>query len=100
AIVVPSFQESFGITILEGMATAKPIIAAKAGGIIEFVKNEENGLLFDPKNPVDLTKAVMRIKDNLKLARRISSRARKMVEKNYSWGIITQKILKIYDKLI
>ncbi|MFQ5821066.1 MAG: glycosyltransferase family 4 protein [Candidatus Heimdallarchaeota archaeon] len=100
AIVVPSFQESFGITILEGMATAKPIIAAKAGGIIEFVKNGENGLLFDPKNPVDLTKAVMRIKDNLKLARRISTQARKMVEKNYSWSVITQKILKIYDKLI
>ncbi|MFQ6126167.1 MAG: glycosyltransferase family 4 protein [Candidatus Heimdallarchaeota archaeon] len=99
-IVVPSFQESFGITILEGMATAKPIIAAKTGGIIEFVKNKENGLLFDPKNPIDLAKAVMRIKDNLKLARRISTRSRKIVEKNYSWGVITQKILKIYDKLI
>lgn len=100
AIVVPSFQESFGITILEGMASAKPIIAAKAGGIIEFVKNGENGLLFDPKNPVELTKAIMRLKDNLKLARRISSRARKMVEKKYSWNVVTQKILKIYDKLI
>ena len=99
-IVVPSFQESFGITILEGMASKKPIAAANAGGIVEFVKDGVNGVLFNPKNHVELANAILKVKDDEKFARTISSRARKMAETKYSWNSVAHRIIKVYDKMI
>jgi glycosyltransferase involved in cell wall biosynthesis len=100
AIVIPSYQESFGITILEGMASAKPIIAACAGGIVEFVKDGKNGILFNPKDPMGLAKAMLKVKDSQKLTRQISSWARNTAKTKYSWKSVARGILKIYDKLI
>ena len=42
-------NEDYGYVTLEGMASGKPIIAAHdSGGVLEFVKHEENGLILEP----------------------------------------------------
>lgn len=46
--VHPSMVESQGISILEAMALSKPVVAAASLGPMEFIKNEENGILVQP----------------------------------------------------
>ena len=51
AVYYAPYQEDYGYVTLEAMASAKPVIAAKdSGGVLEFVRHEENGLVVDPNS--------------------------------------------------
>jgi len=46
----PSISETFGNVVLESLASGTPVVAAKAGGPVDIVKDNENGFLVEPKN--------------------------------------------------
>jgi glycosyltransferase involved in cell wall biosynthesis len=46
--VLPSFSEGFGIAVVEAMLMKVPVLCSNVGGIPEFVKDNENGWLFNP----------------------------------------------------
>ncbi len=49
AVYYAPFDEDYGYVTLEAMASGRPVIAAKdSGGVLEFVKHEETGLVVDP----------------------------------------------------
>ncbi len=57
--VLPSRQESFGIAILEAMASRKAVIATRVGGVPEIIRHMENGFLVDAESPQELARAVV-----------------------------------------
>lgn len=59
--VLPSFSEGFGIAAAEAMFLKIPVLCSNVGGIPEFVKDGENGWLFDPKNSTQLTEKLNQI---------------------------------------
>lgn len=59
--VLPSFSEGFGIAAAEAMFLKIPVLCSRVGGIPEFVKDGENGWLFDPKNSTELTEKLNQI---------------------------------------
>ena len=46
--VLPSRLEGWGLSLMEAMATQKPVVASKVGGIPEFITNRYNGFLIKP----------------------------------------------------
>jgi len=50
--VLPSYSEGFGIAAVEAMFQKVPVLCSNVGGIPEFVKENENGWLFNP-NDID-----------------------------------------------
>ena len=48
--IFPSISETFGNVVLESLASGTPVVAAKAGGPVDIVKEGENGFLVEPKN--------------------------------------------------
>lgn len=58
-MIHPSIEEPFGIAILEGMRAGLPIIASRVGGIPEVIRENETGLLVEPKNPDAIAAAVI-----------------------------------------
>ena len=48
AVVVPSMGEGFGMVALEAMERARPVIAARIGGLGELVRDGETGVLVPP----------------------------------------------------
>ncbi|WP_300598773.1 glycosyltransferase [Niabella sp.] len=53
--VLPSYSEGFGIAAVEAMFLKIPVLCTNIGGISEFVRDGENGWLFDPYNVEQLT---------------------------------------------
>lgn len=64
-IVVPSREkESFGLVATEAMLSKKPVIAANHGGLVEIIKSNETGYLFEANNAIDLSKKIELLLEN------------------------------------
>ena len=50
--VMPSHLEGLGTSVLDALCCGLPVIAARAGGIPEIVKDGVNGLLVEPETPI------------------------------------------------
>ena len=68
-MILPSKSESFGLSALEAMACGVPVIASRAGGLPEVIKDGVSGILFEPGNVDDaIEKALALINNPKKLA--------------------------------
>ena len=50
--------EPFGLVIVEGMLAQKPVIATRAGGAVEIIRDGETGLLVAPGSVLELRKSI------------------------------------------
>ena len=94
-LLVPSWEEPFGIVILESMATGIPVISTSAGGPLDIVRPGTNGLLVPPRNPPALVAAVRTLSD-LRLRASIVEHARKHVEAAYDIQKVIPRIEAFY----
>lgn len=53
--------ESFGIVLLEAMATGKPVVASRIPGYDQVIVDGVNGLFFDPRDPRSIARAIIRV---------------------------------------
>lgn len=61
-VVVPSeWYDNLPMIVCQAFSAGKPVIASRINGIPEFVRHEENGLLFSPGNPSDLRQCMQRV---------------------------------------
>ncbi|OGN01206.1 MAG: hypothetical protein A3I26_03650 [Candidatus Yanofskybacteria bacterium RIFCSPLOWO2_02_FULL_43_10] len=56
-------EEDFGIVPLESMASGRPVIAYRAGGVAETVAENETGIFFNEQNPESLQAAIEKFHD-------------------------------------
>lgn len=90
--------ESFGIVLLEAMASGKPIVASRNEGYQAVVSAKE-GILVEPKNVVQLAKAIIGLMDNKKKRLQMGLAGRKKAE-NYSWKNVTKQLVDYYEEVL
>lgn len=62
ALVLPSrWEENMPLSLLEAMAAGTAVVAPRAGGIPEVVRDGENGILFESRNVSSLVMALRRL---------------------------------------
>jgi glycosyltransferase involved in cell wall biosynthesis len=98
--VSASVLEGFGLSILEAMAAGKPVVAARSGGVLDFVKNGENGLLVEPRNWKQLSKAISYLASDESLRKEMGLLNKGYVNRNLTWTHSAQKAVGTYRPLI
>lgn len=73
--VLTSKTEGLPNVLLEAMAAARPVVAAKVGGVPEIITHGDTGMLVDTRNPEDFAKNVLRLLDNRDEAVRLGANA-------------------------
>jgi glycosyltransferase involved in cell wall biosynthesis len=97
-LVLPSRLEGLPMVVLEAMAQAKPVVATDVGGTAEAVVDGETGLLVPPGDPHALAEAIRRLIDDPELARRLGEAGRRRVEREFSAGVMTARVLEVLDE--
>ncbi len=94
---VPSkgFVEGFGIVFLEASACGKPIVAGKAGGSEEAVKDKITGLLVDPLNDKEILSSIEKLLEDHQVRKKLGSSGRKRVENEFTWDIKRKQFMDI-----
>ncbi len=91
--------ETFGIVLLEAMATGTPVVASQIPGYREVIKDGENGILVNVNNPVKYAEAILKVIDDENLKKQLIARGLKTAEK-YSWHRIAEKVEVEYLRLM
>lgn len=73
--VVPAIYESFGLAYHEAMQYAKPVVACRAGGMPETVRDGQEGLLVAPEDVGGLQEALHRLMGDAALRERMGQAA-------------------------
>jgi D-inositol-3-phosphate glycosyltransferase len=97
AVVMPSYSESFGMVALEAMATARPVIASRVGGLAYLIKDGENGFHVQEGNAQQLADRLLEILSNSQQAEALGLAARKHAEA-YSWVENSRRIEELYSR--
>jgi len=70
------------------------------GGIPEFLIDNKNGFIIEPRNPVQLTQKLLTLLQDPKLAKEMGENGRKLIEENFDWRLITSQVIDLYHKLL
>lgn len=82
--VSTSIQETFGRTLIEAMASGKPVVATRCGGPEEVVMDGETGFIVEPQNPQAVADAVIQLLNHPDMAWRFGQAGRARVEKYFT----------------
>lgn len=91
--------EGLGVVLIEALSYGKPVIASAAGGIVDIVRDGDTGLLVPPGDAAALASAIMRYVDDPQLAAKLAARGRAHVEREFSWPVITDRLIALYGRL-
>lgn len=97
--VLPSYKEGFSQSVLEAMSVSKPCVVANSTGLIEAIKDGENGLICEVKNPLDLAKKIEILLNDENLANTLGQNGRK-IALQYDDKKIIEKYMKVYGNFI
>jgi len=93
--VLPSRRESLGVAAVEALQAGKAIVATRAGGIPEVVRDGVDGLLVEPKDVGALSAAMLRLLSEEALRERMGrSGARR--SRRFSWKETIDRYQQVY----
>lgn len=90
-------RESFGIVLLEAMASGKPVIATNIRGYNAVVRHRVDGLLVKRKSPEALALALVHLLADRELRARFGEAGRRRAEE-FSWPVIARRVLETYER--
>ncbi len=96
----PSRAEAFGLVLIEAMAAGKPVISTRCDGVLDIVRHEENGLLFDANQVQAFAQAVQRMLEQPDLRERLARRALQTAVEQFSHERFLSRIMDLYDKCL
>ena len=87
--------ESFGIVLLEAMASGVPVVASDIDGYNSVVVDGQDGLLVPPRNPESLARTLVAILKDGPLRQQLS-RAGVAKAQQHSWANIAHRVMNCY----
>ena len=97
--VLPSLNEGMGRVLVEAMASGRPVVASRTGGIPDLVIHDQTGLLVSPADELGLADAIYNILKDPEKAKVMGQKG-KARSKRFSVESMVAKLETLYTDLI
>lgn len=95
-----SVGEPFGLTMLEAMASARPMIVTNSGGMPEIIRDGINGYVVPVRDFEVLASRIIHLLSDDNLRERFGYTGREMVEQSFTARIIARNTLHVYTNIL
>lgn len=97
AFVTTPWYEPFGITPVEAMACARPVIGAAVGGIKSTVLDGITGLLVAPRDPAAVAAGLAALHADPLRARSMGDEGMRRAFQHFTWRLVARQVAAIYE---
>ncbi|QAA95125.1 glycosyltransferase [Pollutimonas thiosulfatoxidans] len=98
--VTTPWYEPFGITPVEAMACARPVIGSDTGGIRYTVVDGDTGFLVPPKDPDALAARLALLAGNPALGKRMGAAGARRAKRLFTWEKVGSDLAQVFDELV
>ncbi|SNS51616.1 Glycosyltransferase involved in cell wall bisynthesis [Geodermatophilus saharensis] len=98
--VSPTYSEGFSNTLLEAMASGLPTVSTDSVGVVDCLRDGENGLLHTPGDVAGLRAVLDRLLADAALRERLATTALHEVRRLYSWPVLAASIDDVYRSVV
>lgn len=98
-LVHPSRYETFGVVLIEAMATGLPVIATQCGGPEEIVQ-PETGMLVEPGNVAALSAAMRQMYTAYDSWKKRRKYIREYAVKHFGEQYVVHRLVKVYSRCL
>lgn len=95
---LPSIKEGLPKVLLQALASELGVVASAIPGVMDVVKDGEDGLLFQKGDVRGLTVALLAMLNEPSLARRLGRNGRNKVAKNFTWEKTLKGLNRVYEE--
>jgi glycosyltransferase involved in cell wall biosynthesis len=97
---VPSrWEEPFGLVAAEALMRGTAVIASDTGGLLEFVRPRETGLLVPPQDPEALADALFLLLENRGLAESLGQNGRAFALQHLTEDAFVDRFVGLYESM-
>ena len=99
--VFPSKREGLSKAVIEAMACGLPVICTRIPGVTDdMIDDGEDGIIVAERDPAQLAGAILRVKEDETLRKKLSSNAVEKVRRKFSIADVTRRHLQLYRELL
>jgi glycosyltransferase involved in cell wall biosynthesis len=100
AFVTTPWYEPFGITPVEAMACARPVIGSEVGGIKSTVVDGSTGFLVPSRDPQAVADRLATLQRNPALARTMGEAGLRRARLHYTWRTVARQVAAVYAAVL
>ncbi len=98
-LVCPSWFETFGLSVLEGMLYGLPVAATRCGGVPELIEHGRTGLLCQPGDVQGLADNLVTLLRRQEYAKDLGQAAAAEVRSRWLWETIIPRLVDVYEEM-
>jgi len=86
--------------VFQCLSLRKPVITGRSPAILEFFTDKQNILLCEPANAASLAEAIMLLKNNEELRKKIATNGYKLIQENFTSEFIGKQVKEILTETL
>jgi glycosyltransferase involved in cell wall biosynthesis len=94
-LVLPSYNENFGMAVIEGMAAGCPVVVTEEVGLADVVRESGSGLVASGR-PGDLAKAIASVVRSPESRREMGAAGVRTTRERFGWPAIARQVQALY----
>jgi glycosyltransferase involved in cell wall biosynthesis len=99
-LVLTTIEETFGLVLIEAMRAGVAVVGSNRGGVLEIIKPDETGLLFESGSSASLTEQLQHLMDDQDLCQRLASDGKRFADSEFDEGEHFSRLRSYFSGLL
>ena len=92
-------NDSFGIPVVEAMASGAPVVASRSGGVVETVRDGETGFIVEKNHAQQMAQALLKLLEDDALRESMGRAGRQRALTYFTWDKVAEDMRQRYQML-